>query len=243
MIFAAGLGTRLRPLTNDRPKAMVEVNGIPLLEIVIYRMKKAGVQDIMINVHHFADLVIDFLKAKDNFGIKIYISDERDQLLETGGGLKKVATFFDDGQPFLVHNTDIVSSIDLKKLYETHLVSGAIATLATRQRDTSRYLLFNEADHQLWGWANVKTNAYRWSHRQAIIFEKRAFSGIQVIDPKLFEYFPEENAFSIIDTYLKAARYETILSYPHDADVWLDAGKPEQIEEAGLVLGEVLGGK
>ncbi len=240
MLFAAGLGTRLRPLTNDRPKALVEVNGMSLLEIVIRRLKKAGFKDIIINVHHFADLVIDFLRKNQNFGINIVISDEREDLLETGGGLKKAAWFFEDEKPFLVHNTDILSSIDLNAFYQWHCQTAAIASLATRQRDTSRYLLFKENTNELWGWTNIKTNKYRWSRRASIVFEKRAFSGIHIINPRLFDYFPEENRFSIIDVYLKAAKEEQILAYPHDQDIWLDAGKPEQIVEAEKILPNIL---
>ena len=132
LIFAAGLGTRLRPLTDDRPKALVEINGITLLEIVIRRLKKAGVTDIIVNVHHHAQMIIDFLNSKNNFDINIVISDERDELLETGGGLLKAADFFADGKPFFVHNVDILSNIDLKKMYEKHVKSKAVATLSTR---------------------------------------------------------------------------------------------------------------
>lgn len=240
MIFAAGLGTRLRPLTDDRPKALVEVNGIPLLEIVLRRLIDAGVKEVMINVHHFAEKVITFLEKKQYFNIHIEISYEEKELLNTGGGLKKAAWFFDDGKPFLVHNTDVVSSIDLEALYRYHIAQKAIATLATRQRATSRYLLFNTANQSLWGWCNTKNNQYKWSQKQYAVFERRAFSGVHVIDPRLFEYFPEAANFSIIDTYLEAARHERIISYPHDADIWLDAGKPAQIEAAELVLKQVL---
>ena len=156
LIFAAGLGTRLRPLTNDKPKALVEINGMPLLEIIIRRLKFFGVKDIIINVHHFAPLVKNFLKKKNNFDINIAISDETDLLLDTGGGLKKCADFFSDGKPFIIHNVDILSDIDLKKMYDAHVKSKALATLSTRHRATSRYLLFNKKN-TLHGWMNVRS--------------------------------------------------------------------------------------
>ena len=143
MLFAAGLGTRLRPLTNDRPKALVEVNGVPLLQIVLKRLIEAGFTEIVVNVHHYADMVIDFLNKKE-WAAKIHISDEREKILETGGGLKKAEHFFKNEKAFLVCNVDILTNMDLKLFFEKHLNSNAIATLAVRYRKTSRYLLFDE---------------------------------------------------------------------------------------------------
>ncbi|MGB1243748.1 MAG: sugar phosphate nucleotidyltransferase, partial [Chitinophagales bacterium] len=161
MIFAAGLGTRLRPLTNDKPKALVEVNGKPLLEIVILQLKRYGFRDIVVNVHYFAKQIIRFLEAKNNFGIHIQISDESDLLLETGGGLQKAKHFLcSDDEPFLVHNVDILSDINLKALYQSHLEGSPLATLVVRNRKTSRYLLFDETN-RLCGWKNVKTGEVR----------------------------------------------------------------------------------
>ncbi len=162
MLFAAGLGTRLRPLTDDRPKALVEVNGTPLLEIAIHRLIVAGCREIIVNVHHFAEQIIGFLKKNDHFGIRIAISDEREALLETGGGLKKAAWFFDDEKPFLVCNTDVLTNLDLQKFYQKHLESGALATLAVRNRPSSRSFLFDET-MRLTGWQNTKTGETRWS--------------------------------------------------------------------------------
>ncbi len=238
MLFAAGLGTRLRPLTNNRPKALVEINGEPMLAIVIRRLKQAGVREMVINVHHFAEKIMQYVEKQHFFGIDIFFSHEKDQVLETGGGLKKVVSFFDDGSPFFVHNTDIISTIDLKALYAYHQSNNAIATLATRNRNTSRYLLFHQDTNELWGWQNVKTEETRWSRRQSIIFKKQAFSGIHVIDPRLFQFFSEEAKFSIIDTYLQAAKTERILAYPHDKDTWLDVGKPEMLEKAKVLIEE-----
>lgn len=240
LIFAAGLGTRLRPLTDDRPKALVEINGMTLLEIVIRRLKKAGVTDIIVNVHHHAQMIIDFLQNKNNFDINISISDERDELLETGGGLLKAANFFSDGKPFFVHNVDIISNIDLKKMYDTHVMSGAVATLSTRHRATSRYLLFNKKN-KLYGWMNIKTGEMILCKKKKGKLNLRAFSGIHVISPELFDAMPEgKNAFSIIDVYLAAAAYQKIVGYPHEEDVWMDVGKIENLEEAKGLLGQVL---
>ena len=154
MIFAAGLGTRLKPLTDHMPKALVPVAGKPMLEHVIEKLKATGFDEIVINVHHFAQQIIDFLKANNNFGIKIWISDETEELLDTGGGIKKTAHFFDE--PFLVHNADILSNVDLKALYDYHLTSGNDATLLVSSRKTVRYLLFDDAN-RLCGWINKET--------------------------------------------------------------------------------------
>ena len=234
MILAAGLGTRLRPLTNFRPKALVEINQMPLLEIAIRRLKYFGFEEIIINVHHFAEQIIAFLEQNNHFDIRIEVSDERDQLLETGGGLKKASWFFDDGKPFLLSNTDILSNIDLKDFYQNHLESGAIATLAVRRRETSRYLIFNE-DQQLHGWVNIKTGKMIASRHHKKRLQLMAFSGFHVINPELFELMTGEKAFSIIDTYLESATDSDIMAYPHDGDFWLDVGKTKALEEAEVL--------
>lgn len=239
MIFAAGLGTRLRPLTNDKPKALVKVGGMSLLEIVIRRLKYFGVSEMIINVHHFADLVIEFLKQKNHFDIRIEVSDERDLLLNTGGGLKKATWFFEDGNSFLVCNTDILSNIDLKYFYESHCKSGALATLAVRDRITSRYLLFDEGN-QLVGWKNEKTGELRQSRNfQNKNIRQLAFSGIQIIHPDFFEFMPKDSVFSTIDVYLEAAKKASIIAYAHDQDLWLDVGKIPSLKEAEKVLKEI----
>lgn len=234
MIFAAGLGTRLRPLTNDKPKALVEVGGMPLLEIALRRLKWFGVSKVIVNVHHFAGQVEQFLDEMKELGMEIAISDERAQLLNTGGGLKKARWFFEGEEPFLVQNVDILSSLDLKALYEAHRRSGALATLAVRDRETSRYLLFDE-EWQLVGWRNRHSGEERRSRPQQPA-RPWAFSGIQVLSPGIFEYFPEEAVFSTIDLYLEAAKKEVILGYPHDKDLWLDVGKPPALERAAGLL-------
>lgn len=237
MIFAAGLGTRLRPLTNDRPKALVEVGGMPLLEIAIRRLKFYGCTEMVINIHHFAEKIIAFLKEKNDFGLTIHLSDERDLLLETGGGLKKAAHFFEDNQPFFVCNADILTDLDLRKMYDAHCQSNAIATMAVRNRETSRYLIFNQKE-ELVGWRNVKTKEVKWSKKTPEDLTRNlAFSGIHIISPAFFDYFPkEENAFSIIPIYLKAAEKEQILAYPHDDTIWLDVGKLPALEKAETIV-------
>ena len=157
MIFAAGLGTRLKPLTDRIPKALVPVNGIPMLQHVILKLKQAGFTEIVINIHHFGEQIIDFLQAHQNFGITIHISDEREELLDTGGGIKKAIPFFSGNEPFLVHNVDILSDTDLKALYDYHQQSTNDATLLVSQRETSRYLLFDKDNARLCGWINKQT--------------------------------------------------------------------------------------
>jgi NDP-sugar pyrophosphorylase family protein len=236
MIFAAGLGTRLRPLTNDKPKALVEVDGLPLLEIAIRRLKYFGCRDVVINIHHFGDLILRFLEDKHHFDMNIMVSDERDLLLNTGGGLKKARPFL-EGAPFLVYNTDIVTNMDLRAFYEKHKANGAIATLATRDRSTSRYLLFNEA-HRLVGWTNVKTGELKLPVASTD-YHQRAFSGIHVLSPEIFDFMPEEEVFSIIDVYLNIAAHQLILEYPHDEDRWIDVGKIPELKRAAGFLREV----
>lgn len=233
MIFAAGLGTRLRPLTNDRPKALVEVNGTTLLEINIRRMIHYGVREIIINTHHFAEKIEEFIKSKDAFGIRIELSHEVERPLETGGGLKKAGWFFEDEGPFLVCNADILSNIDLSKLYQAHVASGALATYAVQQRDTSRYML-HDLDMQLCGWMNTKTKAVRIS-RMASQMSMYSFSCFHVIQPAIFATAPEQEYFSMIDWYLQLANTHTIMGYRHDDDLWCDVGKPETLSEAAEV--------
>ena len=236
MILAAGLGTRLRPLTNDKPKALVEVSGIPLLEIAITKLKSFGVKDIIINVHHFAGQIESFLSRKNNFNINIQISDERKSLLETGGGLNKAAWFFDDNQPFLLYNADILCNLDLKKLYEAHLNQpGALATLVVSFRPTSRYLIFNDKN-LLCGWINVKTGEIKMP-RSSTQLQLKAFSGIHVISPEIFDRMPKkETPFSIINTYLDAASTHDIYAFEESKMIWLDVGKKENLKSAAQTL-------
>jgi len=239
MILAAGLGTRLRPLTNDRPKALVEVAGHTLLEITIAKLKQFGVNEVIINVHHFADKMTDYLKANINFGMRVEISQE-DVLLDTGGGLKKAAWFFLEDKypaPFFVHNVDVVSSIDLDAMLESHRQTDALATLAVQQRETSRYLLFDE-QMQLCGRRIVEQKEIEMV-KAAQRPRELAFTGIHVISPRLLEMMSEEGVFSVIDPYLRlAGQGETIAGYQALGAYWRDLGKPENIAAAAEDLKE-----
>jgi NDP-sugar pyrophosphorylase family protein len=233
MIFAAGLGTRLKPLTDTLPKALVPIAGKPLLEHVILKLKAAGFNEIIVNVHHFPDQIIDFLQSKDNFGIRIEVSDERDELLDTGGGIRKASWFFDDGKPFLVHNVDILSNLDLKALYLQHLQIDSLATLAVSRRDTFRYLLFGES-LRLNGWINERTGETKpagFTHGESHV--KLAFAGIQVLSPAVFDLMkPLQPKFSIMDFYLSNAPTKIISGFiPNDFNM-LDVGKLNVLDEA-----------
>lgn len=234
MIFAAGLGTRLRPYTNDKPKALVEVGGKSLLFHTIMRLYAAGVTEVVVNVHHFAPMVIAEVQRWTHEGIKIHISDESDLLLDTGGGLLHAKRWL-DGKPFLIHNVDIMSNISLWELYHTHLTNPALATLAVRQRTTSRYLEF-DGDGVLSGWVNAKSGERKVS-RPVPDPIRWAYSGIAVIDPALFAFFPtDERVFSIIDVWLAAAQTGIIRHYPHDPTDWLDVGQPAALPAAEALV-------
>ena len=235
MILAAGLGTRLRPLTSDRPKALVEIGGRSLLEITLSRLRTFGVGEVIVNVHHFADVVVDYLKANNNFGMRIEVSRE-EALLDTGGGLKNAAWFFlEDSsgldEPFVLHNVDVISTIDLERMRQSHIERGALATLAVQERKTSRYLLFDE-QQDLCG---RRTGGDRASKlvRPAQRVEALAFSGIHIVSPRIFSMLSEEGAFSIIDSYLRlAAQGEKILAFRADKYYWRDLGRPENVAQA-----------
>lgn len=234
MIFAAGLGTRLRPLTNDRPKALVEVKGVSLLEINIRRLIHFGVREIIINTHHFSEKIDAFLKEKNNFGIRIEVSHELEQPLETGGGLKKAAWFFEGDAPFLICNADILSNIDLKKMYNAHLENNAIATYAIQKRDTSRYMLHNR-EGVLCGWMNTKTKTVRMG-RMSKEVGMYSFSCFHVVSPHIFTTTPTESFFSIIDWYLAICDKYKVMGWRHDDDIWCDVGKPETLLEAAEIV-------
>lgn len=230
MVFAAGLGTRLRPYTNDRPKALVEVQGKTLLEIVLRRLQSFGIEEVVVNVHHYADMVEHYLFDKEYFGMRVHISDERKELLDTGGGLLKAKAHLEDA-PFIIHNVDILSDLDLKALYRHHMCDPSLSTLAVRKRETSRYLEFDQHG-RLSGWVNKRTGDRKISRESSEITEW-AYSGMAVIDPTLFAYFPKDKAvFSIIEVWLEAAKHGFIRNFPHDESTWLDVGKPEALERA-----------
>ena len=235
MVLAAGLGTRLRPLTDDRPKALVEVGGRTMLEITLSRLRSFGVHEVIINVHHFADMVVDYLKANNNFGMRIEISRE-EILLDTGGGLKKAARFFIEDssrseEPFILHNVDVISTVDLRRMVEFHTKNKALATLAVQKRATSRYLLFDER-HRLCG-RRAGPNQEAELVRPVPQVQALAFSGIHVISPRLLSMITEEGAFSIITTYLRFAGHgENILAFRADEYYWRDLGRPENVAQA-----------
>jgi NDP-sugar pyrophosphorylase family protein len=241
MILAAGLGTRLRPLTDDRPKALVEINGRTLLEITLARLRKFGVREVIINLHHFADTIVEYLKANDNFGMNIEISRE-DALLDTGGGLKRAAHFFvgdsagdfSGNEPFIVHNVDVLSMIDLGRMMRFHSENRALATLAVQDRATARYLLFDER-LELCGRQSGSERPELVRGCQKI--ERLAFAGIHVVSPRLFTMMSQEGAFPIITSYLRlAAAGEKILAFGADQYYWRDLGTPENIAQAAADL-------
>ncbi len=237
MIFAAGLGTRLRPLTNDRPKALVELEGQTFLERNILYLKQYGFDEIIVNIHHFGEKMIEFLESKD-FGIRIEISDERDMLLDTGGGLKKARHFLEGDAPFLLYNVDILCNIDLKALYDYHLANEAMVTLAVRNRTSSRYLLFDESK-RLVGWTNTKTGETIFSSEQTFVrCHSFAFSGIHIVSPQIFEKMEQEGKFSIIEVYLHLAANCIVKAYPHNESIWMDLGTHEKLAKAKALINE-----
>lgn len=232
MIFAAGLGTRLRPLTDRMPKALVPVGGQPLLWHIIMKLRQAGFQRLVVNVHHFAEQIIDYLSANDNFGLDIRISDESGGLLETGGGIRKALPLFDSTSPILIHNVDILSNLNLTEVYEKAATSNADALLVVSQRQTKRYLLFDD-DMLLRGWTNIETGEVkgRLAERQL------AFSGIHVLRPTvapLLADWPER--FPIMDFYLKTCGRQPIGGYEAHELKLLDVGKLDTLDIANTFI-------
>lgn len=231
MVLAAGLGTRLLPLTADRPKALVTVAGRTLLEITFARLREVGIYEVIVNAHHFADQIESYLEANRNFGMRIEISRE-ESLLDTGGGLKQAAWFFlgDQDEPFLVHNVDVISNIDLGRMLDAHRESGALATLAVKDRPSSRYLLFDE--HGLCGRRTGEDGEPQMVHL-CDHPKPLGFCGIHVISPRFLTKMSGNGAFSIISTYLDvAAQGERIAAFRADAYAWRDLGRPESLAAA-----------
>jgi len=240
MILAAGLGTRLRPLTDDRPKALVTIAGRTLLEITLSRLRSFGVTDVIVNAHHHAGMIVDYLNAYD-FGMRIEVSREQ-ELLDTGGGLKNAAHFFSGSpkEPFILHNVDILSNIDLGQMVSFHASQRALVTLAVQQRESSRQLLFDETG-QLCGRriaraAKAESPEIEWA-RPGLGMQARAFAGIHVLSPLIFTKLEEQGAFSIIDAYLHlASQGENIVAFRADGYYWRDLGRPEDLLEAAQYL-------
>ncbi len=239
LILAAGLGTRLGELTSDRPKALVEVCGRTMLEHQLRHLSAAGFDRFVINIHHFAPKVKAFLEEHQNFGLDIRLSDETDLLLDTGGGIRKAMRLFGSGQPVLVHNVDIFSSVDLKALYRGHIESGADSTLLVAQRSTSRYLYFDTSG-MLCGWSNEKTGQIRSPYPDFVKsqFTPCAFQGIHVLSPTLLPLLDEipERRFSITDFYVDNASRLKLRSVLSDPKEWVDAGKPEALDRAAQII-------
>jgi len=228
MILAAGLGTRLMPFTAEVPKALIGLNGIPLLALAIGKLRQSGFNEIIVNIHHHAQKVRDFLNQRDFKEIHIAISDESEGLLDTGGGILKARWFLDGSDPFVVFNVDVITSLDLKKLYHEHMNKRALVTLAVSQRESGRYFLFDRDDN-LCGWKNARDGKTRWSGNPDPNSRPLAFSGIHVISPEIFSLITETGRFSIVDMYLRLAQANQIKAYDHSGQVWFDLGKPDQI--------------
>ena len=245
MVFAAGLGTRLKPLTDTMPKALVRVGDQPLLAHVVLKLKQAGFTRIIINVHHFAEQIIDYLEEHHNFGIDIIVSDERAMLLETGGGIKKAIPYFHPEAPILIHNVDILSNVDLADFYEHARCVDAM--LLVSQRKTKRYLMFQKSDMQLCGWTNIETGEVKGKGlsqaAQANLEETPhlfAFSGIHVLSPRLFPLMGEfPDRFSIIDFYLRACETNHIKAFLKSDLRLMDVGKLDTLHEAEQFLSTI----
>lgn len=237
MVFAAGLGTRLRPLTDSMPKALVPVGGVPMLQRVILNLKACGFTEIVVNIHHFGQQIVDFLNENGNFGVDVHISDERGELLDTGGGILKAHGFLDGSEPFLVHNADVLTDIDLSEFYQYHLHHNADATLLVAGRVTSRYLLL-DGSNRLHGWINTKTGEVKpegFAYKKGM-WQKMAFGGIHVISPSVFPFlrsYTQEHKFSIVPFYLDNCQRLNIMGYaPRQEYAWFDIGKPDTLVSA-----------
>lgn len=240
MIFAAGLGTRLKPLTDTMPKALVPVGGKPLLWHVLQKLKAAGFERIVINVHHFAQQIIDYLKANDNFGIDIRISDETEMLLETGGGIKKALSLFNQDSPILIHNVDILSNIDLNSVYEEAVSTNVDALLLVSWRKTKRYLLFDD-EMILDGWTNIETGEVRspYPALDPTDMKQLAFSGIHILSPHIFPLFNDmPDRFGIIDFYLKYCHQCAFMGKNLKDLKLMDVGKIDTLSEAETFIEE-----
>jgi NDP-sugar pyrophosphorylase family protein len=230
-IPAAGLGTRLGLISKSKPKALVEVGGVPMLELTIERLKKKGISKFVVNVHHFGDEVIDFIKQRNNFGVDVQVSDERSELLDTGGAILNAASFFDGNNPILVHNVDVISEVDFIQLLEWHQQQNAMVSLCVRKRESGRALLFDDKMF-LKGWANLEKNEFKWVDEPVENFQAYAFNGIYLFNPEFINKLPFRGKFSIIDTWLKLAGTEKITGFHDRSKNWFDLGSTEKIKIA-----------
>ena len=234
MIFAAGLGTRLKPWTDKHPKALALVNGKSLLQRNIEYLQLHGINQVIINVHHFADQIVAAVAMTNGWGSQIEISDETSEVLETGGGLKKAAWFFADGNPFVLMNVDILTNMNLGNMMRQHIEQKPLATLAISKRESSRCFLFN-TQHALCGWRNKLTGEEKISRAEEPLYQG-SLSGIHIIDPAIFSMIHQEGKFSMVDVYLTLANSQTILAYDHTGSQLMDVGKPESIIEAEKIF-------
>jgi len=234
MILAAGVGTRLKPWTDKHPKALAFVNRKSLLERNIKYLQQFGISDVIVNVHHFPEQIIEAIQKNNGWGSNIIISDETNELLETGGGLKKAEYYFKDENDFVLVNVDVLTDLRLDEMIAYHLSNKPLATLATTQRNTSRYFLFND-DNELCGWRNIETGVDKIS-KQAARYYQKAFSGIHVINNRIFSLMHNEGKFSMIDVYLEAAKTQIIKSFDHSQSKFIDEGKPDSIIKAETIF-------
>lgn len=230
MIFSAGLGTRFKPWTDKHPKALAVVNGKSLLQRNVEWLQEFGITDVIVNVHHFPEQVVGAIESNKGWGSKITLSDEKGQLLETGGGLKKARSFFDTDEPFVTINVDILTNLNLDKLIDFHARNKPLVSFAVSERKTSRYFLFDE-QLRLCGWENMKTGEKRISIDKAHLIRK-AYSCVVVFDPTIFSLMKQEGKFSLVDVYLDLAASHKILAYDHTGDKLVDVGKPESLAVA-----------
>lgn len=229
IILAAGLGTRLKEITANKPKALIKVNGITMLETVIQNLKNQGVNNFLINIHHLGQSIVDFLASNNNFGVDITISDERQLLLDTGGAILKAKNFIRGNEPVLVHNVDIVSDVSIQDLLKHHNKSNSAATLCVRKRDSARGLLFNNSMH-LTGWANVEKQEFKWVNNNQADYNLFAFSGIYLLAPNFVDLITQTGKFSIIDAWLEIAKTNIISGYVDTSTTWHDLGTIEKIK-------------
>lgn len=234
-ILAAGLGTRLGSLTNDKPKALVKVQGQEMLALAILHLKKQGFNEFIVNVHHHAEMVISYLKANQNFGVQIHISEERKQLMDTGGALLHARTYLTGDEPILIHNVDIISELNYADLLSYHKAHHAMATLCVRTRKSGRSLLFDDKMH-LKGWQNNLTGEQKWSSSPFPRTHPYAFSGIYLVSPEFIKTLKMQGKFSIIDAWLSSAKAYKIIGYPDKSPFWFDLGTNEKIRQAELYL-------
>jgi len=231
MILAAGKGTRLKGLTENKPKALVEINGTPMLGLLLQKLKRQGFGQILINIHHFGAMILDYLEENNHFGLDIQISDERDKLLDTGGALVKAASFFKGDKPVLIHNVDILSDIDLHSFMTSFSKTDTMAGLLVRQRSTQRVLLFDK-QMNLTGWTNLTTGQYKWVNQPQKEATPFAYSGIWIVRPGFINAIPLKGSFSIIDAWLLLAKSQSVRGFVDNTAQWYDLGTKEKIKEA-----------